>query len=192
MHEIGHSRNKLLTYLSLAAGVLWIFGLSSVFTIVTLASFITEIRPKLSLLAWLLLIPTLTIVAVVGSWISEHKADIESSKKVGVLPLIKALIKINLLPRYGLFINKIEFKNVDEVATNIRFKNILGLLLNYSLIDAPKEAISFILKPTYPTHPPVILRFFKINLNSKQGEKLCKLERRTHQCSLPLGDVVET
>jgi len=113
---------------------------------------------------------TTNIVAIVGSWIGEHEADMESVRKVGVAPLIRALIKTNVLSRYRLFIKRVEFNEMAELSANIRFRDILTLFLKYSLVDAPKEAVSFVLKPTYPTHPPVILRFFKASLSLK-GEK---------------------
>jgi len=165
MHEISHSKNRTITYFTNFMYMLWLCGLASAFTILVLASFIKSIKAEFSLLIWLLFISMPSLISIITSWISEHEADMESARKVGVAPLINALVKLNVLSNYRLFIKRMEFNNIDKITVNIRFRNLLKLFLKYSLIDSPRDVITFIFKPTYPTHPPVILRFIKANLS---------------------------
>jgi len=165
IHEIGHGRNRIMIYLTNIMYALWLCGLASAFTMLVLAFFIKSVKAEFSLLVWLLFVSVPTLITIIISWISEHEADMESFRKVGVAPLINALIKSNVLSKYRLFIKQMEFNDIDKLTVNTKFIELLKLFLKYSLIDSPKDVVTFILKPTYPTHPPVILRFIKASLS---------------------------
>ena len=177
IHEVAHSKNRIMRYLSSFTESLWLFGISSAFTVYTLSFIypVADIKSGLYLLSWLLFIPIVTVLAIVSSWISEHEADMNAVEKVGVAPFMRALIKHELLSDMDLkpFIRQIKFNDITkiEISADARwFRKILSTLLKYSLVETPKDAITFMLRPTFPTHPPTIFRYLKIvsSMSSKR------------------------
>ena len=171
-HEEGHKEHYVLLKVLSITRLLWLFFLASIITIRLL------LERELTFLVFLLppLIPlavSISLVTMFWCWLNEHEADVYSSEKVGVDPLISALIKVSIyrclergeIQWYTARTHiKLILQQYSGLIRDYKQKDIFILLLKKSFYESFKiPGITEVFrKPLPETHPPLGLRICKL------------------------------
>jgi len=159
-HELGHAKHSRLVWLRQIIDSYWIW--STVF-IALLVTFLHGISLSSILIVPFLLFlgASLTLSAMMISWISEHEADKEAVRGTGLYNFITAIIKVHVYASFWEFLDDVEVKNVEEIKkvvdASIKHHRIILMLLKYSWYF-PKWILDLFANPLYQTHPPPQLR----------------------------------
>ena len=165
LHEQGHAESKILELLSVSTMFLWYWGLSLIFTVIYLI-YSANLFKIASVVTLILLIPPLTLIAIMASWISEHEADVKALEETNVQTIASALVKshaYNALQRYMKYIESVKFDDQAIVSKpEVSFKIVLWELFKQGFLKAPLGLLEFLKNPVYTTHPPLELRLAKV------------------------------
>jgi len=165
LHEQGHAESKILELLSVSTMFLWYWGLSLIFTVIYLI-YSANLFKIASVVTLILLIPPLTLIAIMASWISEHEADVKALEETNVQTIASALVKsyaYSALQRYTKYIESVKFNDQAIVSKpEVSFKIVLWELFKQGFLKAPLELFEFLKNPVYTTHPPLELRLAKV------------------------------
>jgi len=168
LHEQGHAESKILKLFNVSAMLLWYWGLSLIFTVIRLVvySVPANLFKIASVVTLILLIPPLTLIAIMASWISEHEADVKALEETNVQTIASALVKshaYSALQRYMKYIESVKFNDQAIVRKpEVSFKIVLWELFKQGFLKAPLELFEFLKNPVYTTHPPLELRLAKV------------------------------
>jgi len=159
-HELGHAKHGKLTLLGYIVNIYWI---EAVITIALLVTLLQEASASsiLTVLFLLLLGASITLPAMIISWISEHEADREAIRGTDPYHFMTMMIKIHVYGSFGEFLDDVKVKDVEELKRVVdaltQPGRILLTLLKYSW-NFPKWILDLFTSPQYQTHPPLQLR----------------------------------
>jgi len=159
-HERGHAKHSRLTLLYSFVITIWVLSILAVPLLVTLQR---EISLSSILIALYLLFlgASLTLSAMMISWISEHEADREAIEGAGPHSFMTAMIKVEIYGSFGKFLDDVKVKDAEEIKkvvdASTQPRQILLTLLKYSW-NFPKWILDLFTSPLYRTHPPLQLR----------------------------------
>jgi len=159
-HELGHAKHSRLTLLYSFVITIWIWLITDVALLVTLQR---EISLSSILIALYLLFlgASLTLSAMMISWISEHEADREAIEGAGPRSFMTAMIKFEIYRWFRKFLDDVKVKDAEEIKkvvdASVQPRKILLTLLKYSW-NFPKWILDLSTSPQYQTHPPLQLR----------------------------------
>jgi len=131
--------------------------------IIIILGIIFQVVPSTSMitLSLSLIGASLTLPAIVISWINEHEVDREVIRNIGSQPFVAALIKIHVYGSYGEYLNDVILKNVNEVLkiaeASIKPRQLLFTVAKYSWIF-PRGISDLFKSPQYRALPPLQLR----------------------------------
>ena len=168
LHEQGHAESKILKLFNVSAMLLWYWGLSLIFTVIRLVvySVPANLFKIASVVTLILLIPPLTLIAIMASWISEHEADVKALEETNVQTIASALVKshaYSALQRYMKYIESVKFNDQAIMSKpEVSFKIVLWELFKQGFLKAPLGLLEFLKNPVYTTHPPLELRLAKV------------------------------
>jgi len=159
-HELGHGKHGRLSSLESVVNSNWIWAVTTIALLVTLL-YKTSVSSILTALFLLLLGASLTLPAMMISWISEHEADREAIRGTDPYHFMTMMIKIHVYGSFGEFLDDVKVKDVEElkrvVDASIQPGRIFLTLLKYSW-NFPKQIQDLFTSPQYQTHPPLQLR----------------------------------
>ena len=131
-------------------------------------------------MSFLALLPMYAVSFMISSWVNEHEADCYAVAKAGFKPIIQALAKLNIynsLKGCETMISDIRFSDVLK-CDRISYSHVLGGVIRRIFVYLHPQSI--INRPLPDTHPPLILRLYRIK-SSVQNINKTDSKTSTHQ-----------
>ena len=164
-HEAGHAKTRLYALASTLVHSLWLAVIAAIATLVTILG--AAAAPYTAML--LVSAASITLPAMLTSWLAEHRADAEAAEKAGPEATASALAKLHAYAALEKHLDldvveELRVKNPAEIlaaATPPTRREILLTLLarNWRL---PLHALDLLRNPTYHTPPPLRFRIARL------------------------------
>lgn len=172
-HKLGHVKDKFWMWVIYVMGVLWTFMLPIIVSLVIFTSYssLQQLSITKAVLPAILLIilPMYAASIMVVQWIHEHEVDIYASKKVGIIPLVQAFLKLEVYANMKGFEKMIESITFSKTfkENNISYFEILREVIlrcfKY-MVGLFREVIE---RPLPESHPPLRFRINTIITRSR-------------------------
>lgn len=164
-HEEGHKKYHVLLEIASTGGSFWLLFLAFIMAIsLGKESNLIDIAVGESLFIFMFLIlltSSILSMIMLWYWLNEHEADVYSSKKIGVKPLISALVKIYTykrleegFQRYSIELCfKLDIHHLNLI-TDYSLRDVVTLLFSKTFLEAleAEDLTKIFTKPLPETH----------------------------------------
>ncbi|MEM2347893.1 MAG: M48 family metalloprotease [Sulfolobales archaeon] len=163
-HKLGHVKDRFWMWVIYVLGVLWVFILPIIVSIVIFTSYSSLQQPSITkavLPAILLtLLPMYAASIMVVQWIHEHEVDIYASRRVGMMPLVQAFLKLEVytaMRGFEKMVESITFSKTFEESRISYFEILREVTLRCFkyMVGLFREVVE---RPFPESHPPLRLR----------------------------------